>query len=248
MSGAERTLVLLRHGESVWNRENRFTGWTDVPLTDTGREQARRAGARLRAVGIVPTAAHTSVLVRAIRTLEEALSRMDCPEIAVRQAWELNERHYGALQGKDKAAVEQRFGAATTLAWRRGFDRRPPEVAPDDPRSPKRDPRYAEVPPDRLPLAESLADTRRRVVPYWERAIVPDLRSGPTLVVAHGNSLRALVMHLDGIAPEDIERCHIPTGIPLAYRLDEGLGVIGSRYLAPEAELAAGVARAAGRP
>ena len=248
MRGAERTLVLLRHGESLWNRENRFTGWTDVPLTETGKEQARRAGERLREAGITPVAAHTSVLKRAVQTLREALSRMGRPELPVRRAWQLNERHYGALQGKDKTEIERRFGRRRTEAWRRSFAGRPPRVAAEDPRNPRSDPRYAAVPDERLPLGESLQDTMQRVIPYLERDIVPDLERGPVLVVAHGNSLRALVMHIEEIGPEAIRTRNIPTGIPLVYRLDSTLQVADRRYLAGDEELAQGIARATGRP
>ena len=248
MSGPERTLVLLRHGESLWNRENRFTGWADVPLTDTGREQARRSGDRLREAGIVPVVVHTSVLQRAIHTLEEALARLDCARPPIRYAWELNERHYGRLQGKNKAETEREFGPDRTLAWRRSFADPPPPVDRDDLRHPRFDERYADVPEELLPRGESLRDTAQRVIPYWDRRIVPDLASGPVLVVAHGNSLRSLVMHLEGIGPAEIQQRNIPTGIPLVFRLDDELGVLGQRYLAGEAELADGIAKAIQRP
>ena len=244
----ERILVLLRHGESVWNQANRFTGWTDVALTETGREQARRAGEGMREAGIVPVVAHTSVLRRAIHTLAEALARLESPAIPTRYAWELNERHYGALQGKNKAETEREFGPEKTLAWRRSFAERPPLVDFDDPRNPRFDERYAAVPDERLPRGESLQDTGRRVIPYWERRIVPDLASGPVLVVAHGNSLRAVIMHLEALEPAEIQQTNIPTGIPLVYRLDKALNVLGRRYLAGEKELAAGIARAIQRP
>ena len=252
MSGSERIperiLVLLRHGESVWNQENRFTGWTDVALTGTGREQARRAGEGMRDAGIVPAVAHTSVLRRAIDTLEEVLARLESPEIPTRYAWELNERHYGALQGKNKAETEQEFGPEKTLAWRRSFADRPPLVDFDDPRNPRLDERYAAVPDERLPRGESLQDTGRRVIPYWEERIVPDLASGPVLVVAHGNSLRALIMHLEALGSAEIQQTNLPTGMPLVYRLGEALKVLGRRYLASEEELAAGIAKAIQRP
>ena len=248
MSPPERTLVLLRHGESVWNRENRFTGWTDVPLTATGRLQARRAGDRLRDSGIIPAAIHTSVLRRATHTLEEVLARLECAEAPVRSAWELNERHYGRLQGKNKAETESEFGADQTLAWRRSFTDAPPAVDLDDPRHPRFDERYANVADDLLPRGESLRDTAQRVIPYWERKIVPDLDSGPVLIVAHGNSLRSLVMHLERIGPAEIQQRNIPTGIPLVYRLDADLRVRGQRYLAEDAELEDGIAKAIQRP
>ena len=248
MSGPERTLVLLRHGESVWNRENRFTGWADVALTETGRDQARRGGDALRAAGIVPVVAHTSLLKRAIHTLEEVLGRLEPGDLPVRYAWELNERHYGRLQGKNKAETEREFGPDRTLAWRRSYADPPPPVDLDDPRHPRFDERYADVPVEVLPRGESLRDTGQRVIPYWDRRIVPDLASGPVLVVAHGNSLRSLVMHLEGIGPAEIQQRNIPTGIPLAYRLDAALGVLGRRYLAEEEELADGIAKAIQRP
>ena len=248
MSGPERNLILLRHGESVWNRENRFTGWTDVPLTGTGREQARRSGDQLRRAGIVPVVAHTSVLQRAVDTLELVLAQLDCAGRPVRYAWELNERHYGRLQGKNKAETEREFGPDRTLAWRRSFADPPPLVDLEDPRHPRFDERYAEVPAELLPRGESLRDTAQRVIPYWNRKIVPDLAAGAVLVVAHGNSLRSLVMHLEGIGPAEIQQRNIPTGIPLVYRLDAELGVLGQRYLAGEEELAAGIAKAMQRP
>lgn len=248
MSGSERVLVLLRHGESVWNRENRFTGWTDVALTETGRKEAQRAGDALRSAGIAPAVAHTSVLGRATRTLEEVLRRLGLPDLPTRSAWELNERHYGRLQGKNKAETEDEFGPERTLAWRRGFRDRPPLVDRDDPRNPRFDERYAAVPEEQLPRGESLQDTGRRVIPYWEQRIAPDLASGPVLVVAHGNSLRALVMRLEGVGPDEIQNRNIPTGIPLVYRLDDELGVLGQRYLARAEELADGIARAIQRP
>ena len=242
------TLILIRHGESVWNLANRFTGWTDVPLTDTGREEARRAGDRLREAGIVPVAAHVSVLRRAIETLDEVLERSGLTTLPIRSAWELNERHYGALQGLNKAEIEVQFGRERTLAWRRSFAVRPPLLAADDSRSPRFDPLYSGIPPDRLPLGESLQDTLHRVIPYWERAIAPDLGAGPVLVAAHGNSLRALAMHLERLEPDEIRGRNIPTGIPFVYRLDARLRVLDHRYLADAEELQAGIARAAHRP
>ncbi len=248
MYRSERTLVFLRHGESVWNRENRFTGWADVPLTATGTQQARRAGERLLAAQIAPVAAYASMLKRAIHTLREVLDQLDRPWLPTRFALELNERHYGALQGKDKAETERRYGVEQTAAWRRGFAETPPLIAPDDPRNPRFDRRYAGVPEDSLPRGESLQATLRRVVPYWERVIAPVLETGPVLVVAHGNSLRALAMHLEGIGPEAIRERNIPTAIPLVYRLDSALGVRNRRYLADDEELAAGLERAEQRP
>ena len=242
------TLILVRHGESLWNLENRFTGWTDVPLTETGWKQARRAGDQLCRHGIVPVTAHVSVLRRATDTLEAVLGQCGAARIPIRSAWELNERHYGALQGKNKAEVEREFGSRQTLAWRRSFRQPPPPLDPDDPRHPRFDPRYAGVPPECLPHGESLRDTLERVMPYWERAIVPDLAAGPVLVAAHGNSLRALVMRLEGLQPEEIRGRNIPTGIPFVYRLDERLRVRDRRFLADEKELQAGIALARRRP
>lgn len=245
---AGKTLVLLRHGESAWNRANRFTGWIDVPLTDRGREQARRAGKQLREAGIVPAAAHTSVLRRAEDTLREVRARAGWETLPTRRAWELNERHYGALQGLNKAETERRHGAEQTNRWRRSYAERPPPVAPDDPRHPAQDPRYRDLPPDRLPAGESLRDTAERVLPYWETAIAPDLARGPVLVVAHGNSLRALVMRLERLTPEEIRRRDLPTGIPLVFTLDAALRPLTHRYLGDRAALAQGLALAHGRP
>ena len=196
----------------------------------------------------MPVVAHTSVLERAVRTLEHVLDRLAGAGIPVRRAWELNERHYGALQGKNKAETEREFGADRTLVWRRSFADPPPPVDRDDPRHPRFDERYANVPEELLPRGESLRDTAERVIPYWERRIAPDLAAGPVLVVAHGNSLRSLVMHLEGIGPAEIQQRNIPTGIPLVYRLGGDLEVLGWRYLAAEEELAAGIAEAIQRP
>lgn len=245
---AGKTLVLLRHGESAWNRANRFTGWTDVPLTDRGREQARRAGEQLRDAGIVPAAAHTSVLSRAEDTLREVRARAGWTTLPTRRAWELNERHYGALQGLNKAETERRYGPDQTNRWRRGYAEGPPPVSPDDPRHPAQDPRYRDLPPHRLPAGESLRDTAERVLPYWEAAIAPDLDRGPVLVVAHGNSLRALVMRLERLTPEEIRRRDLPTGIPLVFTLDAALHPLTHRYLGDRATLDRGIALAHRRP
>lgn len=245
---ARKTLVLLRHGESAWNRENRFTGWTDVPLTDRGREQARRAGTQLAGEGIVPVRAHTSVLQRAEDTLREVVASAGWGPIPTRRAWELNERHYGDLQGRDKAETERRYGPEQTNRWRRSYAEGPPPVPENDPRHPAQDPRYREVPPDLLPAGESLKDTADRVLPYWERAIAPDLDPGPVLVVAHGNSLRALVMRLEDLGPEEIRTRNIPTGIPLVFTLDPALRPLTHRYLGDRATLEQGIALARRRP
>ena len=232
-----RRLVLLRHGESTWNRENRFTGWTDVPLSDRGVEEACEAGRTLAKEGYGFDLAYTSVLKRAIKTLWLALEEMDLMWIPIHGSWRLNERHYGALQGLNKAETAERHGREQTEIWRRSYDVRPPALAPDDPRSPARDPRYAGLAPEELPLTESLADTIARFMPYWRDPIAPAIRAGRrVLIAAHGNSLRALVKHLDHISDRDIVGLNIPTGIPLVYELDGDLRPIRSRYLGdPEA-------------
>lgn len=244
------TLVLLRHGESTWNLENRFTGWHDVPLSDTGRAEAVRAGELMREEGLTFDIAHTSLLRRAIQTVNIALDVMDQHWIPVKRHWRLNERHYGALQGLDKKETSQRYGADQVFAWRRSYDVPPPALHPDDERHPRFDPRYADLAPDLLPATECLKDVVARMLPYWHDAIVPDLRAGRRVLIgAHGNSLRALVKHLDGIADDAIAELNIPTGIPLLYELDEQLRPVRSRYLGdPEAARAAAqaVARQAG--
>jgi 2,3-bisphosphoglycerate-dependent phosphoglycerate mutase len=224
-----KKLVLLRHGESVWNKENRFTGWTDVGLTAQGEAEAREAGRLMRDAGLGFDLAHTSVLKRAIKTLWLALEELDLMWLPVANSWRLNERHYGALQGLDKSEMAAKFGEAQVLVWRRSYDTRPPELAADDPRHEGRDPRYAGVP---VPRTECLRDTVARVVPYWESSIAPAVRAGKrVLVAAHGNSLRALVKHLDGIADADIVGLNIPTGIPLVYELDDSLRPLAHYYL-----------------
>jgi len=226
------TLILLRHGQSVWNLENRFTGWTDVGLTDTGEAEARSAGRLLVESSLLPDVAHTSVLVRAISTLYVALEEMARLWVPVRRTWRLNERHYGTLQGLDKAETSRQHGEEQVQIWRRSYDIAPPAVDPSDPRHPGHDPRYAALTPDLLPGSESLAQVVARMLPYWHDRIVPDLRSGNTVLVsAHGNSLRALVKHLDGISDEEIPALNIPTGIPLVYTLDADLRRVESRYL-----------------
>lgn len=239
-------LVLLRHGESVWNKENRFTGWTDVDLSDTGREEARRAGQLLRAEGYTFDVAYTSVLKRAIRTLWIVLDEMDLMWLPVHNHWRLNERHYGALQGLNKAETAARHGEAQVKLWRRSYDVRPPALTRDDPQFPGHDRRYAHVPPDELPLTECLKDTVERFLPLWHETIAPAVRRGQrVLITAHGNSLRALVKYLDTISDADIVDLNIPTGIPLVYELDEDLRPIRSQYLGDPEEAKAAAARVA---
>jgi 2,3-bisphosphoglycerate-dependent phosphoglycerate mutase len=227
-----KRLVLLRHGESTWNKENRFTGWTDVGLSEKGVREAIEAGRTLRQEGYVFDVAYTSVLKRAIKTLWLALEEMDLMWIPVHNSWRLNERHYGALQGLNKAETAERHGMEQTQLWRRSYDVRPPALTPDDPRHPGRDPRYAGLRPEELPLTECLKDTVARFLPYWHDTIVPAVRSGQrVLIAAHGNSLRALVKHLDGIADDKIVGLNIPTGIPLVYELDDDLKPRRNFYL-----------------
>lgn len=225
-------LVLLRHGESVWNRENRFTGWTDVDLTDSGRTQARDAGRQIREAGIELDIAYTSVLKRAIRTLWIALDELDRMWIPVKRSWRLNERHYGALQGLNKSEMAQKYGEEKVHAWRRSYATPPPKLEWDDERHPRHDPRYAALTEAELPLSECLADTVERVLPYWNEEIVPTIKAGQrVLIAAHGNSLRALVKYLDGVSDDDIVGLNIPTGMPLVYELDEGLAPLRHYYL-----------------
>ncbi len=232
-----KRIVLLRHGESVWNMENRFTGWTDVGLTERGAEEARRAGDSLKAAGFTFDEAHTSVLRRAIKTLWLALEAMDLMWIPVRHSWRLNERHYGALQGLNKAETAARYGEAQVLAWRRSYDVPPPALPPGDPRHSKGDPRYAGLDDAELPLTECLKDTVERFLPYWNENIAPSVRRGArVLVVAHGNSLRALVKYLDRLSDRKIVDLNIPTGIPLVYELDAELVPVRHYYLGDAAE------------
>ena len=232
------TLVLLRHGESTWNRSNRFSGWADVDLTETGRHQARAAGALLGEAGFEFDVAFTSVLKRAIRTLWIALDEMDRMWLPVHRDWRLNERHYGALQGLNKSETAARHGEDQVLRWRRSYDEPPPALEPGDERHPAGDARYAGVPD--LPLTECLRDTVERMMPLWDEAIAPRVRAGErVLVCAHGNSLRALVKHLGGISDEAILRVNIPTGVPLVYELDAGLHELGHRYLGDSDEVEA---------
>ena len=249
-------LVLLRHGQSAWNLENKFTGWVDVDVTEQGADEARRAGRDIASAGIEPDILHTSLQVRAIHTAELALNECGRSWIPVRRSWRLNERHYGALQGKNKAETAKEFSAEQVKVWRRSYDTPPSPLATTDPNS-GIDERYADLPDDLLPRAECLKDVLERMLPWWADAIVPDLRSGATvLVAAHGNSLRALVMHLDGMTPEQVVELNLPTGEPLVYDLDDhlrptsepGPGGVRGRYLVPERAVAAaeGVAKQAG--
>jgi 2,3-bisphosphoglycerate-dependent phosphoglycerate mutase len=231
------TLVLLRHGESVWNAENLFTGWVDVPLSAKGESEARRGGELLAEAGVLPDLVHTSVLRRAIATANIALDRCDRHWIPVRRDWRLNERHYGALQGKNKKQTLARYGEDQFMLWRRSYDTPPPPIDPTDEYSQAGDPRYAALGAN-LPRTECLADVVARLLPYWDEAIVPDLRSGATvLLAAHGNSLRALVKHLDDVSDSAIAGLNIPTGVPLRYDLDDDLRPTnpGGTYLDPAA-------------
>jgi len=246
-----RTLVLLRHGQSQWNLDNRFTGWVDVDVSALGLEEATKAGELMQAEGLRFDVAHTSVLKRAIRTLWVALDVMDQMWIPVRNTWRLNERHYGALQGLDKARMTAQHGEAQVKVWRRSYDVPPPPMKKSDPGHPKHDRRYAGVPAKLLPSTESLKTTLERVLPYWHKAIAPDLRAGRVvLVAAHGNSLRALYKYLTGMSAQEIVETNIPTGIPLLFKLDAKLKVKSHRYLGdPEAakRAAEAVARQAQR-
>ena len=245
------TLVLLRHGESAWNSRNLFTGWVDVDLTPAGEDQARHSGRRLHDAGVLPAVLHTSVLSRAIRTGAFAVEAAERSWIPTRRHWRLNERCYGALQGLDRKAVRERYGEEQFTVWRRSYEGTPPPLVPGSEWDVSADPRYAGLPPALLPRTESLADVAARLLPYWYDAIVPDLRAGRTvLVTAHGNSLRALVAHLDRLSSAEILDLNIPTGMPLVYRLDAGLAPVvrGGRYLDPdtataEAALVAGQGR-----
>jgi len=227
-----KKLVLVRHGESVWNKENRFTGWTDVELSDKGREEAREAGKVLREGGYIFDVAHTSVLKRAIHTLWTILDELDLAWIPVYRSWRLNERHYGALQGLDKAETAAKFGEAQVKIWRRSYDIQPPELSPEDPRFPGLDPRYAKLSKATLPLTECLKDTVARFLPLWHETIAPAIQTGErVLIAAHGNSIRALVKYLDNIPEADIVELNIPTGMPLVYELDDELKPLNRYYL-----------------
>jgi 2,3-bisphosphoglycerate-dependent phosphoglycerate mutase len=245
------TLILIRHGESEWNAKGLFTGWVDVGLSERGRTEAARGGELLAGAGVLPDVVHTSVLNRAIQTANIALDIAGLAWLPVRRSWRLNERHYGALQGKNKAQVRQQYGDEQFMVWRRSYDVPPPPLADDDPLSQAADPRYAQLPDELLPRTECLRDVLARLLPYWHDQLIPDLAAGRTvLVVAHGNSLRALIKHLDDISDADIAELNVPTGMPLVYDLDERFrpATRGGRYLDPEAaELAAEAVRAQGR-
>jgi len=233
-----KRLILLRHGQSLWNLENKFTGWTDVDLSDQGIQEAHRAEKLLKSEGYSIDAAYTSLLKRAIRTLWIVQDEMDLMWIPVRRSWRLNERHYGALQGLNKSDMVEKYGFEQVQIWRRSYDTPPPALAETDSRHPSFDQRYAHLKKEKLPCTECLKDTLRRVMPYWHKTIVPNLKGGKrVLVSAHGNSLRALVKHLDGISDKDIVGLNIPTGIPLAYELDDDLRAIGHHYLCDEEEI-----------
>jgi 2,3-bisphosphoglycerate-dependent phosphoglycerate mutase len=239
-------LVLIRHGESTWNLENRFTGWTDVPLTATGVAQAQQAGRLLKEAGYDFDVAYTSVLKRAVWTLWHALDTMDRTWLPVQHDWRLNERHYGALQGLNKADMARQYGDEQVLVWRRSYDTPPPALAADDVRCERSDVRYAALAPQQVPLTECLKDTVARVLPFWNERVVPAVRSGQRVVIAaHGNSIRALVKHLDGIADADIVGVNIPNGIPLVYELGADMKPLRSHYLGDPAAAAAAAAAVA---
>jgi 2,3-bisphosphoglycerate-dependent phosphoglycerate mutase len=232
------TLILLRHGESTWNLENLFTGWTDVPLSDRGVNEAIEAGRLMRDASIRPSVVHESLLLRAIQTTQLALAEMEMSWVPLKRTWRLNERHYGALQGLNKQQTADRYGEDKVKLWRRSYDVRPPALDPDDDRHPSHDARYAGLPPELLPSAECLKDVVDRMLPYWYDAIVPDLLVHRfVLVSAHGNSLRALVKHLDGLGDEEVVELNIPTGVPRVYQLDGDLRPRGWRYLGDPAEV-----------
>jgi 2,3-bisphosphoglycerate-dependent phosphoglycerate mutase len=235
-------IVLLRHGESTWNKENKFAGWTDVGLSEKGMEEAKEAGRALKKEGFVFDLAFTSVLSRAIKTLWLVLEEMDLMWIPVHHSWRLNERHYGALQGLNKAETAQKYGMEQTQIWRRSYDTPPPPLTRDDPRWPGNDPRYADLRPEEIPLTECLKDTVARFLPYWHETIVPTIKAGKrVLIAAHGNSLRALVKYLDQISDEKIVSMNIPTGIPLVYELDEKLSPSRNYYLGDQEKVQAAI-------
>ncbi len=241
-----KTLILLRHGQSVWNQENRFTGWTDVDLTAHGRDEAKRAGSLLKEQGFGIDIAFSSFLKRAIRTLWIVLDEMDAMWIPVATSWRLNERHYGSLQGLNKAETVAKFGDEQVLMWRRSYDTPPPALPEFDRRYWASDPRYRGLVKEQIPLTESLKDTVARFLPYWNETIAPTIHSGRrVIIVAHGNSLRALIMHLDQLSHEEILTTHIPTGIPLIYELDDSLKPIRHFYLGADAEIETAIAETA---
>jgi len=242
-SQAMYKLVLLRHGQSTWNQENRFTGWTDVDLTEQGQAEARQAGHLLKEAGFHFDLAYTSLLKRAIRTLWLALDELDQMWLPVRRCWELNERHYGALQGLNKAETAQQHGEDQVLIWRRSYDIPPPPLSQDDARWPGHDPRYKHIAPAHLPLTESLKSTVERILPFWQQELAPEIQAGKNLLItAHGNSLRALVKHLDQIPDDKIVALNIPTGVPLVYELDTQLQPLKSYYLGDQAAIEAAIA------
>ena len=233
------TLVLVRHGQSQWNLENRFTGWTDVPLSPLGEREALAGAKALKDAGLAFDLCFTSYLKRAVKTLDIILESMDLMWLPVAKSWRLNERHYGALQGLNKAEMTEKFGEKQVFEWRRSYDVRPPALEDTDPRHPRFDPRYAELTPAQLPSVECLKDTVDRVMPYWHEVLAPTVKSGKrVLVAAHGNSLRALVKYLDGISDEAIAALNIPTGVPLVYELDADLKPVGHHYLGDPDEIA----------
>ncbi len=235
-------VVLLRHGESEWNKKNLFTGWTDVDLTDKGREEAANAGKLMLEEGLVFDVAYTSVLKRAINTLHIALAEMDLLWIPEIKNWRLNERHYGALQGLNKAETAEKYGDEQVMLWRRSYDVPPPALTKDDERYPGHDPRYADLTEEELPLTESLKETVARFVPYWENEIVPTIKSGKRVIIAaHGNSLRALVKYLDNVSEAEIVKLNIPTGVPLVYELDDNLKPIKHYYLGDQEKIQAAI-------
>jgi len=237
---ANKKLVLIRHGESTWNAENRFTGWTDVDLSEKGRAEAQKGAKILKQEGYTFDVAYTSVLKRAIRTLWTVLDEMDLVWIPVHRTWRLNERHYGALQGLNKAETAAKFGEDQVKIWRRSYDIPPPALTPDDERFPGRDPRYASLTKEELPLTECLKDTVARFLPYWHETVAPAVKSGKkVLIAAHGNSLRALVKYLDNVSEADIVELNIPTGMPLVYELDDNLKPLNRYYLGDPAKVKA---------
>jgi len=237
---ANKKLVLVRHGESTWNAENRFTGWTDVDLSEKGRGEAKKGAKILKQEGYTFDVAYTSTLKRAIRTLWYVLDELDLMWIPIHNTWRLNERHYGALQGLNKAETAAKFGDAQVKIWRRSYDTPPPALTSDDDRFPAKDPRYQGVPKEDLPLTECLKDTVARVLPYWDSTIAPDIKAGKRVIIAaHGNSLRALVKYLDNMTEAEIMELNIPTGVPLVYEFDDNMKPVKHYYLGDAAEIAA---------